>query len=177
MLSKKQITRAVTFISMSVLTGLSSAVSAGLIEEEPLEVQAAVTDTETSTHPIADEKGIKMYKKKKVMYARNGEHLDYVYKDVKVNEDNRIGYGGTFSLTAFQKITVLGEVKDTNWLYVSLRVFHHTDGKFYREKGFIKKNWVKSKLTAFEKSLVERSLRCGFDHVEDITYNGTLYLD
>lgn len=176
MLSKKQITRAVTFISMSVLTGLSSAVSAGLIEEEPLEVQAAVTDTETSTHPIADEKGIKMYKKKKVMYAKCDGKDKYLYHDAEEDKDNRVGHGYAVYLASYQKVTVLAEVGQ-DWYYVKFRCFNHRDGSFNYEKAFIKKKHLKSKLTAYEKERVKMVKDMGFKYVEDKQYNGVIFTD
>lgn len=176
MLSKKQITRAVTFISVSILSGLSSAISAGLVPEEPIEVQAAVTDTEESTHPIADEKGIKMYKKKKVMYAKNAENSIYLYRDAEEDKDNRVGFGGTVYLAPYQKVTVLANV-GSDWYYVKFRCFHHTDGSWSQEKAFVKRNVLKSKLTAYEKDSVKLLKDLGYKHVEDKQYNAVIFID
>lgn len=177
MLSKKQITRAVTFISVSILSGLSSAVSAGLVPDDSHLIEAQAATTEDSSHPVADEYGIKMYKKKKVMYAKCDDSRAYVYTDAEATEENKVNTGCVIYLSSYQKVTVLGEVKGTNWLYIRYRCYNGRDGSFSYEKSFIQKKQLKSKLTQSEKEEIKMIKEMGFKYVEDMQYNGVIFTD
>lgn len=162
---------------MSVLTGLSSAVSAGLVPDDSHLIEAQAATTEDSSHPVADEHGIKMYKKKKVMYVKSTDDHSYVYTDIEAKKENIVNTGCDIHLSISQKVTVLGEVKGTNWLYIRYRCYNGRDGSFSYRKSFIQKNRLKSKLTQSEKEEIKMIKEMGFKYVEDMQYNGVIFTD